>query len=90
MIGSQDMLVGMVHSALRNDNGALADALPNHGRRLFGSQGDTTCTSSDERTMQDRLIRVTASLALLQQNSKPDVLATRFGQAHPGAGWPRR
>ena len=65
MIGSQDMLVGMVHSALRNDNGALADALPNHGRRLFGSQGDTTCTPSDERTMHDtgpRRIGVNTSL----------------------------
>jgi hypothetical protein len=41
---------------------------------------------ADERTMHDRLIRVTASLALLQQNSKPNILATRFGQAHPRAG----
>ena len=30
-------------SAFRSDNGALADALPNRGRRVFGEQADSTC-----------------------------------------------
>ena len=65
MIGNQDMLVRMAHLLFAATMGALADTMPNHGRQLFGSKDDTTCTPpSEERTTHDRLIKVTASPSL--------------------------